>query len=220
MNRFEQRVPPHVLVGGRDCPPSKHHPLTCQLDRGCKPNGRCDHDAQTTILVDDGERAVGHPLPVDRGQDDKVELQPAVVLAGNPTHGFGPSVHAVHDKIDRDADLHGEVPSGVTHVVHGDAVVAEAGIDVGELVAPAGAERATDLEEPPAIVSCHDVGHRVEQGGMTRQTGPESRQRIDLTHPSIIAPTLLLPAHGAGDPVRLTGWWRRCDVSGPATARS
>lgn len=65
-----------------------------------------------------------------------------------------------------------------------DAVVPDAGIDVGELVPSAGAKRAADLQEPPAMVSPHDVGHRVEQRGMTRQTRPERRQRIGFRHPA------------------------------------
>jgi hypothetical protein len=88
----------------------------------------------------------------------------------------------VHHEVNRSADSRGERAGSRVQVPGVDAVVADTGVDVGELVATAGAERAPDLQESPAMVLRHDFRHRLEQCGMAGQARPERRQRIEFDH--------------------------------------
>ena len=105
-----------------------------------------------------------------------------MILAGQPTQVVGPSLKTMHDEVDEDADLTGELSSGDAEVGHFDAVVSDAGVNVGELVASSRAERAADFKESPPIVSSNHIGHGVEKRSVSRQPRPERRQRILCSH--------------------------------------
>ena len=122
-----------------------------------------------------------------RWHEHEIQLDTVGILGCDPAYNLGPSVHAVHDRVDRGADLCSDRQRECVELGRGNLRVADPDIGIRQFVAAPGAERTAKLEPAQSVVAIHDAAQRIEQTPMPRQSLVQIADRIVHNHSEILA---------------------------------
>ena len=140
---------------------------------------------------------------------------PRVRIRRRSGTSWRPALHAMGEQVARRSDERGELEAGGNQLVAGEgAVVAHAGVDVGQVVAPSRSERTAHQHRTPPVVALDRCRQCVDDGGVRRERVAEDhrpgrarrgRVHLDVGH------ALRLARRGADeiDAVRPLGAGRR-----------